>query len=342
MDRDIWNSLAHFQTHDLVQRAFQRKHSRELNAQRTREITSCFMQAEEYFRNAHTAAEVVRPLLLYYGVLSIGRGLILFLDKNAKEENLKPSHGLKTKDWKGILGKDLPNILELIVEIEDGIFSELVAVTDPLQQNILPMPDGGVVIESVDYQKSLQVGDLVKFDDILSRISCLDLTYHDVMDRRAQLRSGIIIHTEAAYIVHFINDAVIGVTTADEVRNLFHVPQHIEIGLMAPGSGCDYPNFAYRVEHSNKKYPVACPIIESINEFSIGNIIVPWPQNLYISQFSKCYLTSYVLGMLVRYFPSRWMALIRNQKGDAALPLVRAAIRHIEEDFPRMALALLH
>ena len=40
--------------------------------------------------------------------------------------------------------------------------------------------------------------------------------------------------------------------------------------------------------------------------------------------------------MLVRYFPSRWMALIRNEGGDGALPFLREAMDYIDQDFPRL------
>jgi hypothetical protein len=38
----------------------------------------------------------------------------------------------------------------------------------------------------------------------------------------------------------------------------------------------------------------------------------------------------------VRYFPSRWMALIRNEGGDGALPILREAMDYIDQDFPRL------
>lgn len=39
--------------------------------------------------------------------------------------------------------------------------------------------------------------------------------------------------------------------------------------------------------------------------------------------------------MIVRYHPSRWVALMRNKKGDAAQPCLKAAARTLASDFPR-------
>jgi hypothetical protein len=102
MDRDASDTLSYFQSFDLVQREFQRWHGRELNAERTWEIVSSFVQGQEYFVSASTAAEAVRPLLLYYGVLSVGRGLILFLTGRS-EATIKSSHGLALGPWEETL-----------------------------------------------------------------------------------------------------------------------------------------------------------------------------------------------------------------------------------------------
>jgi hypothetical protein len=106
MNRDALSTLSHFQSFDLVQREFERWHGRELNAERTWEIVSSFVQGEEYFVSASAAAEAVRPLLLYYGVLSISRGLIIFLS-NVSEATLKASHGLGLGRGKRLLHLEL-------------------------------------------------------------------------------------------------------------------------------------------------------------------------------------------------------------------------------------------
>src|SRR5262245_1989886 len=122
------NSLSHLQSFDLVQREFHRWHGRELNAERTWEIVSSFVQGQEYFESAATAAEAVRPLLLYYGVLSLSRGLIIFL-QNISEAALKPSHGLEMKSWRDTLAAKDRNVLDLSVSITEGTFSELASAT---------------------------------------------------------------------------------------------------------------------------------------------------------------------------------------------------------------------
>ena len=80
-------------------------------------------------------------------------------------------------------------------------------------------------------------------------------------------------------------------------------------------------------------------IIEYIDQ--TGYFIVPWANGGYLSPLLRCFLEAYFLGMLARYFPSRWMSLLGNRKGDAASPLLREAVRHIEDNFPRLVFAEL-
>jgi hypothetical protein len=340
MDRNIWNSLAHFQAHDLIQRAFKDKHSRELNAERAWEINACFIQGEEYFRNATLAAESVRPLLLFYGVSSLSRGIILFGDASAREVNLKASHGLGAKDWKRILSTS-ESVLNLAVEVQSGIFSDLVRVTDPDQVHPFPTLDGGLVFQTVPDARSLKEGQVLTFADVLSRIQKLSEPYKRVTGDRPNFRFGMVVYTESAFLVHLLHDPVGGVTSSDEVRRLYRVPDEISIGLCPSAGGITLPNFAYRVDMSQGHQSIPLPVTEPVEGSDLCALEMPWPSSIYVSPLCRCYLTAYFLGMLVRYFPSRWMALIGSRKGDMSLPLLRAAIGYVEDEFPKLALNFL-
>ena len=62
-------------------------------------------------------------------------------------------------------------------------------------------------------------------------------------------------------------------------------------------------------------------------------VIMDFPNGDKLTEFIKHFLISYVLGMLVRYYPSIWTALLRNEKGDFAQPLLVDAVEAIESDF---------
>jgi hypothetical protein len=57
-----------------------------------------------------------------------------------------------------------------------------------------------------------------------------------------------------------------------------------------------------------------------------------------LSELLLSFVTAYFLGMLARYFPSGWVALVSTGPGDRLRPLLMAAMEDVEESFPRLIL----
>ncbi|WP_300975403.1 hypothetical protein [Sphingomonas sp. LHG3406-1] len=70
--------------------------------------------------------------------------------------------------------------------------------------------------------------------------------------------------------------------------------------------------------------------------FGIGDIWItaPLPSGARLSKIATTFSLAYALGMLVRYFPTQWTALVRGQVADAALPTLIAAVDLVEGDYP--------
>ena len=75
-----WKTISRFESHDFVANWYRKAHGRDANAAKVRQINACFAHGREYFRNAGRSEMSVKPLLLYYGVLSCCRGVILAND----------------------------------------------------------------------------------------------------------------------------------------------------------------------------------------------------------------------------------------------------------------------
>lgn len=341
MDRETANELSRFQSFDLVQRAFHAKHGLELNAERTHEIISSFIQAKGYLDSAATAAEAVRPLLLYYGVLSMSRGTILFLEPSKREDTLKPSHGLDTEHWRQVLSPGTQHVLDLEVAVGNGTFSELVEATGNSMTVVTPNADGGATWSWSPRPLGMTSDNRIRFDDILSRIDALSMTYRDVTGAKSKCYLGSWLDTQDALAVSVVMDPLFGLMDADEVRRVMLVPDDVRISA-SPGSGM--PCLVYRLGYrADRQGALVTPAYEDPDGLhgDRARLVAPWPNGGYISPLLRSFLASYFLGMLVRYYPSRWMSLIRNLKGDAALPLLRAVADHVERDFPVQILVAL-
>lgn len=62
------------------------------------------------------------------------------------------------------------------------------------------------------------------------------------------------------------------------------------------------------------------------------------PDGLDLSSLSLLYLIAYSMGMLARYYPSKWLSLLNSSKGDFAFPLMKAATTVVENRFPQLVL----
>src|SRR5688500_8909978 len=127
MDK-TWNELLDFETRDLVERFVKKKFGREPSARKIQQITSNFIQGREYFKSAEAASITVRPLLQYYGVMALSKGLILCLNYSLTEDHLKGSHGLEVKNWKEVISSREFENLE--ISFGEGTFSELIKETE--------------------------------------------------------------------------------------------------------------------------------------------------------------------------------------------------------------------
>jgi len=171
-----WRPLSLLQSTDIVREKFRQKHTRTLNLQRSREIATCFVQGIHYFMNARAASEVVKPLLLYYGVLSLSRGLILFLDPRKKEEALAQSHGLVMADWQNTLSNGT-DFTALGVKETKGTFQELIRAT----RNELAFRVTGPFARVIERCNRLEVGarsdGIITLSDLLARTIDLRVIY---------------------------------------------------------------------------------------------------------------------------------------------------------------------
>lgn len=113
--KDTWNELLEFESKDLLQTFFKERHGSEVNDWKVQEVSSNIIQAREYFGSASKASITVKPLLLYYGVMSLSRALVLTLEPKLRETTLKASHGLVVSNWQSAIQTKNFESLEIVI-----------------------------------------------------------------------------------------------------------------------------------------------------------------------------------------------------------------------------------
>ena len=331
-----WKTISRFESHDFVANWYRNTHGRDANAAKVRQINACFAHGREYFRNAGRSEMSVKPLLLYYGVLSCCRGVILANDHGKKEESLKPRHGLETVDWQHTLSGGIRNVLELRIRATDGTFSELVDVCwhqNTLRGFLGPTNELGSTGQPLGDVRFATDRSHMSLDDLLSRLLPTGMAYPGLTGRRAKMFSGarIAFHAPGVHLAF----PMIGIP--DELGRLAD-GKNVCVGSsnqVVPGfrQSDDAGDTLIFVRRNGEDCLNILPVSHYGGEGDFMVVTLDFPNGDKLTEFIKLYLVSYTLGMLARYHPSMWTALLRNEKGDFAQPLLVDAVQAIEKDF---------
>ncbi|MDN7179089.1 YaaC family protein [Caballeronia sp. SEWSISQ10-4 2] len=330
MDAEIWQQLLSFESRDVISRWFEKIHGRQLSARRAKEINAAAKQAREYFRNASSADYSVRPLLTFYGVASLSRSLLLLLQSHNGEEVLTKGHGLETVGWSSVItdANGLSNALDLKVKTCGGLFYDLLVRT----KNRTSIH---VRSSAVDWRISYDVpesGDEISLGDLFARIPDLEKDYeHASDDAKYAWVHDVTFNPEAGFTVR-VND-----------KNFLKFKEVYD----ACGYTSVSENGMYAVTGDAKIFESQLPLfIHTYIQKNFGAIprlylTSPFQSGARYSQLCITYIVSYIIGMLVRYYPTQWISLIQGEKGDKWWPSINRAQQFVEKSYPELVVELL-
>ena len=335
-----WTHLSLYESTDVVRDLFLKRHGRELSLQKAREIVSAFAQGREYFLSAANAGMLVRPLLQYYGVLSLSRGLILALEANLRECALPQSHGLSSHDWNATLADLTRPPMDLQAKVTNGTFLSLMESTKNAGTSIIyvgPYPSRLRIYRTMSIEGLRE--STLKFRDILARIPELREIYersfgHSAANYRAFVFA---ISRETLSTIHLFPGAC-GLPAESDLRMVLRIPPEAEIQpevryLFVPPGPCQ----AYSISHPGGiETSESLPQIDNLSDSSTA-IVTPFPDGRTISRIGRLFLLSFFLGTLARYHPTNWLSTMQSrQAGDAMLPIIRTAMNLIQVQFPEL------
>jgi len=341
MVMDVWTKISLFESTDLVKRFFERRHKRKLNTSKANEIVSSLVQGREYMKASKVSGNFVRPLFLYYGVLSLSRGLILLLDPSLRECGLAKSHGLSAEGWGEVLSKGIQHLGELEIKLGAGTFRQLLVVTGNQEQSCIdqaPRPNKLFLRRRIGF--TIPDGMTIKVKDLFSRISCLHELYEHTFDEKSACYRGFVFNLSPDTQTDIsILSGRFGLPSESEVRKLFSIPKTITLRRSSrPRTMPHLLQWSYRIQHKNIEELVQfLPNLENTDPDQLF-FIVPFNGGLCLSLLAKLFIASYLIGMLVRYYPTSWVALQNRQKGDFMLPIIRELLNLIETKFPSLFL----
>jgi hypothetical protein len=306
--------LAVLESHDVVKTMYERRHGGQISAGKVAEVASCFSQGSQYLAAAATAGELVSPLLVYYGLNALARGTVLFLDPKARLATLKPAHGLGIPSWQEHLATGLDRFADLNIDIDEtGTFAEFTAAT--AVDTVTAFTDYKQVPLTIASTTTIARKSRVTVKQVLSRIPDLHELYETVLEEMPNVFAVGLGYSDSGRITL----EVFGERIAPDVAVLQEaIPALATVTpeIAAPPDGRPSAKFAVEMSHEDVRLPLR-------SSAGINWLVVPLQPSLDLSFVSIYYLLSYATGMLCRYFPQHWLALLRGSRGDRLYPVVR-------------------
>jgi hypothetical protein len=317
---DIWHFLKEFESKEIVKRFFAKKYNYDLNSSKALEINSSFIQGREYFSSSQKADISVRPLLQYYGVVALSRGLILILDKDARENTIKPSHGLKIKNWSDI-GKS-GKTEDIILKSSRGTFNELIKVTNN---------------KSYFRAGSSGINWHVSFGIPATEI---EFSFKEIAFCFPDLRQSVKAWLDIEVPSRIMNELIVegdryklkiqGKYDKDLLDQIFPETYYHDIEINEEG------NTSCIVKFNSEQTPNLCQ--QWVTAFQvIGDpcVVPPFKNGFFLNDISTMYSSSYILGTISRYHPSTWNNINKGISNDSVLPFAINYMDFIQEKFPQ-------
>lgn len=356
MTTAAWEKLALFESTDLVRTFYDRRHDRELNLRDARAIVSHVSQGREYFAAAERGGELVKPVLHYYGALSLARGAVLYLNKWLGEPALAKSHGVSEMDWALTLGEPRVVLGNVSVRIDsNGTLAQFMTATENEERTTVEVTgsnDWAPPIPRTLHRLRIVTpvaNTVVTLKQLLARLPDLATLFEETyQERTACYQARVRYHAG-------MKEAHIEITAAADMA----LPdvETVRRGLLIPEDA----SVSYKpIDRQRGNLPHISVVLTNVSLDDVSRrlppmhisdegdffeerhfFVEPLPNGVVLPPPAHLFMVAHTLGTLARYYPTAWLALLSRQAGDRELPLIRAASAAIEEQFPGLVWRLI-
>lgn len=326
MSSSSWKEILFFESTDYVIGFSEKRIGRKYSRAKANEISFACRQARNYFEQAYVSEYTIRPLLIYYGVLSLSRALILIIDASKREDSLSQSHGLS---WNNSVNRDTSNIDNILLSkivVNHGTFIDLINQTNNI--NFL-LGNTTKPISHISLKKP-NIKDSFALRDILERIANIKYSWNHCfgVSKNLAFATNFDVKDNLLHIIiHNKND----IFNEDDMNLMFN-NQIVSKPLFEKGK-------ITLVVNNTVEFGISQPSLKQEGGFAgFGDwhIIRNFDTGFVLSEVGMAFVASYSMGMLCRYFPSKWGEIFANSSGDMLRPVLLDLISHLERNFPKM------
>jgi hypothetical protein len=351
-----WEKLALFESTDLVRTFYGRRHDRELNLRDARAIVSHVSQGREYFAASERSGELVKPVLQYYGALSLARGAVLYLDKRLREPALAKSHGVSEMGWAKTLSEPIVVVGNISVRIDSsGTLAQFMTATENEERTTVEVTgDKDWALPTLRTIHRLRIvtpvaNTVVTLKQLLARLPGLATVFEETyQERTACYQARVRYHANMKQADIEISAAAdMALPAVETVRRSLLLPDDASVAYnpldrqrgSLPHISVVLTNVS--LDDVSRRLP-PMHISDEGDFFEERHFLVePLPSGVVLPPPAQLFVIAHTLGTLARYYPTAWLALLSRHAGDRELPLIRAASAAIEVQFPGLVWRLI-
>jgi len=346
-DPKPWPDLKMLESREICAGALHQRHGRKISARQSLDVATAIAQGRQYFESAKGASHLTKPLLLYYGVLSLARSVIMASDVKGGETSLAEGHGLNAFQWKETLRTTGKTILDLDAEVTRGTFAELAEATKNRErgyslyhgQYLEPMENLGTENLRADHSSQM-----LSLSSLIARLPDLTEAYRSTFGCPARAYPTIVYSYGEMQTDYFILNPSGDLPQREVLQERFGWPPSLHLQEQEHHHLLgNIPGLEFRISETTStaaeleaKFPV------KNDRYGFPYLVEPFETGFQLSTLSIMFAITYFAGMLVRYFPSRWAALSSHKDKDKEHSLLIRALDIIEERFPQLALDELY
>ena len=295
------------------------------------DIAASFAQGLAYFSSADQASMQIKPMLQYYGILNLAKGLCGLKTPADETEVPVTSHGLQRVNWDPHLTGERLHFLDLEVVAKGGnrgAFGQVIAKA--WHRNVVDVesmyrgpPWRITFIQQLGGLQLANSSTPIRLRDVLARSRYVADTYATVVSESPKIHP---IHVVAG-------SGQVGLYPVRLAGGDDYYAEHLKKAgtfrtYRSPHSQAEVTGTFF--SEDNPK----CPILhEGNNLFSWA--IEPFHNGDRPAEWLKLYILSYIFGMLCRYYPSQWLSLVSDYGASMEGPIIHRTVHAIQQHFLR-------
>lgn len=325
LENQIWREITSQSDYRLVKERIKRQSKVEGSAmsdsyadQKTKDIQFCIRQAREYFVSSKTSTLVIKPTLIYYGLISLAAALIILKNRDRSLNSMKGAHGLKDKypEKVSTIGKQVitrNDILDISAELqENGTFVDIMNL-ELFEGFTLPIKHDNIPDTSKDFKQSAIFKNqypTLKEVNLLLLLKNIPEVWKEI---KLVLKVEPLVYMGEAVL----NRETITCRISKELSNIDEIKTNFQF---AENAILSESNNFYFLSIPKSKYLDVTPLTK---RDTIGLQYLNADKNnpLITNDFITYYFTFFILGSLARYKPALWRYILEDpMQGLSTIP----------------------